>query len=214
MEIPLVLLTYVEPYIDFIRGCIKNIPDCSKNNKTHHKSYRAPSPSKYSLPHSDTGSTVSFIFGTFPGNPCLSECQALSEIRPESLQWYQTGAISASALFLEIVRNHRGVRWVGKDSHFVFRQKLLGEDGSVRLGVVMVKQPGLFSPNFGEKSSHFFKKSPQNVVVEFGIHSLAGWETFCATTTAVQIAAQVRNILGTLSYSYEYNKEETYHCYC
>jgi hypothetical protein len=30
------------------------------------------------------------------------------------------------------------------DSHFVFRQKLLGEHGSVRWGVVMVKQPGLF----------------------------------------------------------------------
>jgi hypothetical protein len=26
------------------------------------------------------------------------------------------------------------------------RQKLLGEDGNVRRGVVMVKQPGLFSP--------------------------------------------------------------------
>jgi hypothetical protein len=31
-------------------------------------------------------------------------------------------------------------------SHLVFRQKLLGEDGRVRRGVVMVKQPGLFSP--------------------------------------------------------------------
>jgi hypothetical protein len=38
---------------------------------------------------------------------------------------------------------------VGVDSHSVFRQKLLGDDGSVRGGVVMVKQPGLFSPKFG-----------------------------------------------------------------
>jgi hypothetical protein len=35
---------------------------------------------------------------------------------------------------------------VGDDSHFVFCQKLLSEDGSVRRGVVMAKQPGLFTP--------------------------------------------------------------------
>jgi hypothetical protein len=34
----------------------------------------------------------------------------------------------------------------------IFRQKLLGEDGSVRRVVVMVKQPGLFSPKFGATS--------------------------------------------------------------
>jgi hypothetical protein len=55
---------------------------------------------------------------------------------------------------------------VGDDSHFVFHQKLLGEDGSVRRGAVMVKQPGLFSPKFGTKSSHVFMQSPQNVAVE------------------------------------------------
>jgi hypothetical protein len=43
----------------------------------------------------------------------------------------------------------RGVRWLGDDNNFVFRQKLLGDDGSVRRGVVMVKQPGLVSPKFG-----------------------------------------------------------------
>jgi hypothetical protein len=37
----------------------------------------------------------------------------------------------------------------GDDSYFVFRQKLLGDYGSVRRGVVVVKQPGLFSPKFG-----------------------------------------------------------------
>jgi hypothetical protein len=45
-----------------------------------------------------------------------------------------------------------GVRWVGDDRNFVFRQKLLGEGGSVRRGVVMVKQPGLLSPKFGATS--------------------------------------------------------------
>jgi hypothetical protein len=57
---------------------------------------------------------------------------------------------------LEIGRSHRVPiqgHMVG-DSHFVFRQKVLGEDGSVRGGFVMVKQPGLFSLKFGAKSSH------------------------------------------------------------
>ena len=62
---------------------------------------------------------------------------------------------------------------VGDDSHFVFHQKLLGEDRIVRRGVVMVKQPGLFSPKFGATSSHVFKQSPQSVTVEPRIHSLA-----------------------------------------
>jgi hypothetical protein len=71
-----------------------------------------------------------------------------------------------------------GVRWVGNDSHFVFLQKLLGKDGSVRRGVVMVKQPGLFSPKFGATSSHVFTQSPQNLAVEPGIHSLVCWDKF------------------------------------
>ena len=67
---------------------------------------------------------------------------------------------------------------MGDDSDFVFRQKLLGEDGSVRRGVVMVKQPGLFSPKFGAMSSHVLTQSPQNVEVEPGIYSLACWDKF------------------------------------
>jgi hypothetical protein len=50
---------------------------------------------------------------------------------------------------------------MGDDSHLAFLQKLLGEDGSVRRGVVMVKQPGLFSPKLGETSSHDFTQSLQ-----------------------------------------------------
>jgi hypothetical protein len=57
-----------------------------------------------------------------------------------------------------------------------FRQKLLGDDESVRRGVVVVKQPGVFSPRFGAMSWHVFTQSPQqNVEVEPGIHSLACW---------------------------------------
>jgi len=65
---------------------------------------------------------------------------------------------------------------VGDKSNFVFRQKLLGEDGSSRRGVVRVKQPGLFSPKLGTMSSHFFTQSPQNFAVEPEIHSSACWE--------------------------------------
>jgi hypothetical protein len=43
---------------------------------------------------------------------------------------------------------------LGYDSRFVFRQKLQGEDGSARRGIVMVKQPSLFSPKFGATSLH------------------------------------------------------------
>jgi hypothetical protein len=69
---------------------------------------------------------------------------------------------------------------VGDDSHFVFRQKLLSEEGSVRRGVVLVQRPGLFSPKFGATSSHVFTQSPQNIAVEPGIHSLVYWDWCCA----------------------------------
>jgi hypothetical protein len=67
----------------------------------------------------------------------------------------------------------RAVQWVGDDSYFVFRQKLSGEDRSVRRGVVMVKLPGMISPNFGAKSSHVFTQSLQTFAEETEIHSLA-----------------------------------------
>jgi hypothetical protein len=51
-----------------------------------------------------------------------------------------------------------------------------GEDGSVRRGVVMVKQPGLLLPIFGATSSHVFTQSPQNVAVEPGILILTLWD--------------------------------------
>jgi hypothetical protein len=79
---------------------------------------------------------------------------------------------------LEIGRSHRvpnqGSTVGGKDGHFVFRQKLLGEDESGR----RVKQRGLFSPKFGATSSHVFTQSPQNVAVELEIHSLVWWDKF------------------------------------
>jgi hypothetical protein len=66
----------------------------------------------------------------------------------------------------------------GDDSHSVFYQKLLGKDRSVRWGIVMVKQPGLFLPKLGVTSSHVFMQSAQNIVEELKIHSLACWDKF------------------------------------
>ena len=67
---------------------------------------------------------------------------------------------------------------MGDNSNFVFHQKLVGEDRSVRWGVVMVRQPGLFLPKLGAMYSHVFTQLPQNFAVEPGIHSLACWDKF------------------------------------
>ena len=93
-------------------------------------------PRSSSLPHVDTGPTFSSIFGTLPGSPFLSECQALSAIWPVSPQWYQTDVLSAFISFFEIGRSHRVPNQEsmlgGDDSHLGFRHKLVGEGGSVR----------------------------------------------------------------------------------
>jgi hypothetical protein len=64
-------------------------------------------PRSSSLPHVDTGPTVSSSFGTLRGIRFLSDCQALSAIQPGSPQWCQTGVLSASISFLEIEGSHR-----------------------------------------------------------------------------------------------------------
>jgi hypothetical protein len=51
-----------------------------------------------------------------------------------------------------------------------------GEDGIVRRGVVMLKQPGLFLPQIRATSSNVFMQPLQNVAVEPKIHTLACWD--------------------------------------
>jgi hypothetical protein len=73
-----------------------------------------------------------------------------------------------------------------RDSRFVFRQKLLVEDRSVRCGVVMVKHPGLFSPKFrGDVFASFHavaaKRRSRTLNPEFGLLVTV----LRATTTAV-----------------------------
>jgi hypothetical protein len=67
-------------------------------------------PRSSSLSHVDTGPLVSSIFRTLRGSSFLPECQALSAIRSGSPQWYQTGFLSTSILFLEIGRSHKGAK--------------------------------------------------------------------------------------------------------
>jgi hypothetical protein len=72
----------------------------------------------------------------------------------------------------------------GYDSHFLFRQKLLGEDGSVRGGVVMVKQPGLFpakvrSDAFARFHAVAAKRRSRTGNSQFGLLG----QILCATTT-------------------------------
>jgi hypothetical protein len=81
---------------------------------------------------------------------------------------------------LETERSHRvpnqGSAVGGLWQPFSVSPGTVGDDGSVRRGVVMVKQPGPFSPEFGATSSHVFTQSPQNVAVEPGINNLACWD--------------------------------------
>jgi hypothetical protein len=83
---------------------------------------------------------------------------------------------------LEIGRTHRlpnqGIRLVGGWQPFVFCHQVLGEDESEGRGVIMVKQPGLFSPKFGATSSHISTQSSQNVAVEFTVWP-AGSNSLC-----------------------------------
>jgi hypothetical protein len=62
------------------------------------------------------------------------------------------------------------------DSHFVFHQQPLYEDGSVRREVVMVNKPGLVSPKFGATTTHVIMQSPQNVAVQPRIYSVTCWD--------------------------------------
>jgi hypothetical protein len=89
---------------------------------------------------------------------------------------------------------------VWDDSHLVFLKKLVGEDRSVRRGVVMVKQPDLFSPKFGFSvfaRFHVFaaKRRSRTRNSQFGLFG----QILCAITTAVWMAAPVRNILDATS---------------
>jgi len=56
----------------------------------------------------------------------------------------------------------------------------VGEDGSVRWGIVMMKQLGLFLPKLGAMSLHVFMQSLQNFAVEPRIYSwLVGTNSLC-----------------------------------
>ena len=120
-------------------------------------------PQSSSLLHVDTGPTISSIFGMLPGSSFLSECQALHVSVCISSVVSNRRPFSFNFIFGNR-KNSQGAKsgefggW-GMTAILFFRQKLLGEDGSMRRGVFMVKQPGLFSPKFGAMSSRIFTQS-------------------------------------------------------
>jgi hypothetical protein len=70
----------------------------------------------------------------------------------------------------------------------------------VRWCTVMVKQPGLFLPKFTRFHAVDAKNRSRTQNSQFGLLG----QIFCATTTVVQMAAPVRNILDTASYIHVY----------
>jgi hypothetical protein len=98
---------------------------------------------------------------------------------------------------------------VRDDRHLVFHHKLLGEDGIVRRGIVVVKQPGLFLPKFRATSSHVFTQSPQNFAVESGNHSLAFWDKFFVLP---QLLCRWRHQSGNILVTNSVFLEECYLC--
>ena len=64
-------------------------------------------PRSSSLPHVDTGPTASSIFGTLPGGPFLSECQALCDSACISSVVSNRCFFLASISFMERGRSHR-----------------------------------------------------------------------------------------------------------
>jgi hypothetical protein len=62
---------------------------------------------------------------------------------------------------------------VGGDSLVVFDQKFPGEKKNVTRRVVVMQQPVLLSPKFGQKSSYTVTQLPSNVTTVCGIDCLA-----------------------------------------
>jgi hypothetical protein len=104
-------------------------------------------PRSSSLPHVDTGPTVS-IFVMLPGIPFVRVSSTICD-----LAWISSAVSNRRPFSFSFIFGNRkksqGAKsgeyggW-GDDSHFIFCQKLLGEDTSVRWGIVMAKLPGLF----------------------------------------------------------------------
>jgi hypothetical protein len=163
-------------------------------------------PRSSSLPHVDTGPTVSSIFGKLPGSPFLS-----MSTTPRDSAWipqnYQTGVLSTSISVLERGRSHRvpnqeskvGGRW----QPFLFRQKLLGEDGSIR-GALSRWSSQVCSRQSSGRRLRTFPRSrhktsqwnPEFTVLPIG----TGASHYHNCCTRTDVAATIRNILDTTSY--------------
>jgi hypothetical protein len=118
-------------------GSIKNIPDWRcKNDKTHHKAFRPPSPSRYfPLACRHWSHRLHFWNASWNSFPVSIKhalrfgLDHLNGIKPTSFRFqfhfWKPEEVTG--------RQIRGVRWVGwEGSNLMFRQKLQGEDGNMR----------------------------------------------------------------------------------
>jgi hypothetical protein len=112
------------------------------------------------------------MFGTLPGSPFLSECQAISAIcldlvngiKPASFQLQCNFGEEEEVAGCQII----GVRLVGDDSLYVFRKKLLGETERFRGEA----SRSVFTKVRGDVFARFHAVAAK-VAVEPGNHSLA-----------------------------------------
>jgi hypothetical protein len=138
-------------------------------------------PRSISLPQVDTGPTVSSIFGTFPGSPFLTECQALCDSA-----WISSMLSKWRPFSFNIILGNRkksqGAKsgecgWWGMTAILCFAR-----NGSVIWEVVMVKQSGLFSTKFRARfETVAAKRRSRTRNSQFGLLR----KILCATTTAV-----------------------------
>jgi hypothetical protein len=111
----------------------------------HHRPRRSPLPRVCTIPSSSA--------------PFFNSCSVsvfCTAILPRSLQLCQNGGLQ----FYLHSRKQRTVEWVEDGSRVSFGQKFPGEEGSVRLSVVVMQQLVLLSSKFGSKSLHTFTQSP------------------------------------------------------
>jgi hypothetical protein len=141
----------------------------------------------------------------FPGSPFLSECQALSAIWPGPPNWCQTGILSGSIEFLEIGRSHRvpnqGSAVSGGWQPFCISPETAGWGQKCKTGHCHGKAArSVLAKVRGDIFTHFHavtaKRHSRTQNSKFGLLGLV----LHVTTTAVKMAAPVRNILETTSY--------------
>jgi hypothetical protein len=140
-------------------------------------------PQNSSLPHVDTGPTVSSIFGMLPGSPFLSDCQALSAIRPGSplvSNWHPFGFNFILGNRSYRVPNHQWLPWTRRFHCWSWADEVHCR----RRCAASLQQVTYTTPN------ERVWKLPRSYHLS----------VLCTSTAAVYMAAPVHNILDTVLY--------------